>query len=241
MKLPKMIIFDYSQTLVHDKGINTLEGIKAVHSIVKKNPRNINPEEMSRFADELYYEIVGLNGESNLEVHNHQMMNYMYEFLEIEFDIPLQNVEQVFEENATIAEPTPNIKDFLSYLHENGIRTGVLSNMMFSGTVLSERIRRYLPDNNFEFILASSDYLYRKPDKRIFDLALRKAKLDAHDIWYCGDSVRCDIKGAQNSGIFPIYYTGTLEPNERALISNEVVTINDWLELKDKISNLLSD
>ena len=40
----------------------------------------------------------------------------------------------------------------------------------------------------------------------IFELALRKADLAADKIWYCGDSIKADVYGAHNAGIFPVHY-----------------------------------
>ena len=35
-------------------------------------------------------------------------------------------------------------------------------------------------------IITSSNYMFRKPNKRIFDLALEKAELTPEDVWYIG-------------------------------------------------------
>ena len=50
----------------------------------------------------------------------------------------------------------------------------------------AERINRLLPKNNFEFIITSSNYIFRKPHKRLFDLALEKAGLRPEEVWYIG-------------------------------------------------------
>lgn len=48
----------------------------------------------------------------------------------------------------------------LDYLNEKGIRTAVISNNCFSGAALKEQLDRLLPGNRFEFVLASSDYIF---------------------------------------------------------------------------------
>ena len=50
----------------------------------------------------------------------------------------------------------------------------------------AERINRLLPKNNFEFIITSSNYIFRKPHKRLFDLVLEKAGLRPEEVWYIG-------------------------------------------------------
>ena len=126
--------------------------------------------------------------------------------------------------------------EFLKYLKEKGIRTGVISNISYCGAVVEERINRCLPENEFEFIMATSEYMYRKPNKRIFELALKKAALQPEDVWYVGDQYQCDIVGATNAGLFPVWYIGAIdmkyEPHE------EVLTIEKWETLRELLDTL---
>ena len=93
-----------------------------------------------------------------------------------------------------------------------------------------------LPGNHFEFIIATSEYLFRKPNKRIFDLALEKADLKAEDIWFVGDNPVCDIDGAKKAGMTPIWYKAALlqETEDR----DDVIKITNWNELREIIEGL---
>lgn len=129
-----------------------------------------------------------------------------------------------------------NITPELSFLKEHDIRTGVISNIGFSGNTLKNRINSLLPDNNFEFIIASSEYMIRKPNPMLFELALCKAGLPSDDVWYCGDSVTADVEGSAAVGIFPIWYENfTIENPFREKNHKEVncrhLHIHDWREL----------
>lgn len=53
----------------------------------------------------------------------------------------------------------------------------MISNICYAPSVVAQRINRLLPENTFELILTSSNYIFRKPHKRLFDLALEKADL----------------------------------------------------------------
>ena len=92
------------------------------------------------------------------------------------------------------------------------------------------------PEHTFEFILATSDYMFKKPSKRIFELALEKADLQPEDVWYVGNSYRCDVGGSRSAGIFPVWYTGAT-PNPQG--ESDVYTISHWAELKQALENLL--
>lgn len=154
---------------------------------------------------------------------------YLYESQGIALSIHGEEVDHVFWDAAAPGSPTKGIEDFLAFLKEKQIRTGVISNISYSGNAVAQRIRSCIPENEFEFVIASSEYMFRKPDKRIFELALEKAGLQAADVWYIGDQYRCDIVGAKNAGLFPVWYIGAIDMRQEK--EGDVLTIRDWKEL----------
>lgn len=239
MNKPKMVIFDYGQTLVNEITFDPLEGTKAVLREATNNPNNVSAEEVQALANQLNEEIgrygVDFEKQTFLEVHDHLFQNYLYEYFGIEFTKSTAEIERIFENSACIAEPTKNIVEFLQFLDNRDIRTSVISNISFSGNLLKERINSIIPSHKFEFIIASSEYVFRKPHKRIFELALRKAKLNACDIWYCGDNAVFDVDGAADCDIFPIWYKGAIHKSNKYVPKRECFEINDWNELINMI------
>lgn len=130
-----------------------------------------------------------------------------------------------------LQDAADGIEKLLAYLHDRGIRTAVVSNMMKDTRTLTERIDELLPDNHFSFIMASSDYLFRKPHPRIFEMARAKAGLPADKIWYCGDNLICDVKGAAGVGMKPVWYTPYAKKGQEAPEGISYMTINHWEEL----------
>ncbi|MCM0650047.1 HAD family hydrolase [Clostridium swellfunianum] len=242
MNKPKMVIFDYGQTLVNEKVFDTLKGTKAVLSVAANNPNNVSAEEVQALANQLSQEIgrygVEFQKQTFLEVHNHFFQNYLYEYFGIQFTKSAAEIERIFQNAACIAESTKNIESFLQFLEDVNIRTSVISNISFSGDLLKERINYFIPSHKFEFIIASSEYVFRKPHKRIFELALRKAKLDASDVWYCGDNAVFDVDGAANCGLLPVWYKGAIEKSNKYIPKNKCLIIDDWNELIDKLKML---
>lgn len=243
MNKPKMIIFDYGQTLVSEKYFDALKGTREVLIKAANNPDDVSAEEVQALADELNKEIRGygenLEKQSLLEVHNHIFQNYLYEYFGIELTKSPKEVERIFENAAFSAEPTKNIAGLLQFLDKSNIRTSVISNITFSGELLKSRINEYIPLNKFEFIIASSEYVFRKPHKRIFELALRKAKLNSSEVWYCGDNAVCDVDGAADCGIYPVWYKGAIETSNKYIPKGACLEINNWNELVKIIKNLI--
>ena len=113
-------------------------------------------------------------------------------------------------------------------------RSGVISNISYAPSVVAARINRLLPENAFEFILTSSNYIFRKPHRRIFDLALEKADLRSDEVWYIGDQYECDVKGALNAGLYPVWYIGAIDLPHRE--DRSILTVTDWDALKPLIA-----
>lgn len=238
MKKPKMILFDYGQTLVNEQLFDGVKGTEAVLKYAVKNKYNKCAREVQAYANELNRELGRFDPEKRhlvqVEVPNHMFTKYLYESQGIEIGLSSEEIDCVFWDAAAPGKPTEGIKEFLAFLKEKQIRTGVISNISYCGNAVVKRINRCIPDNEFEFIIATSEYLYRKPNKHIFELALEKAGLQAEDVWYIGDQYQCDIVGAKEAGLFPVWYIGAIdmkyEPRE------DILTIEDWKELMDYLA-----
>jgi putative hydrolase of the HAD superfamily len=237
-----MIMFDYGQTLISEQRFDGVAGNKAIIQLSKSNPYNVTGKQMQALAQELTKDIgrwtPDVRKSINIEVHNHKFQNYLYEYYGLEFDQTEEELEKIFWENAAPAKATEHISKLLDYLHGVGIRTAVISNISFSGKALEERIRNLIPNHHFEFILATSEYVFRKPHNRIFELALRKAKLMPGEVWYCGDNAYFDVEGATKAGITPVWYTGAIEPENRLIPEYSCRKIGDWNELIDCIKEV---
>ena len=232
-------MFDYGQTLISEGAFNGEAGTKAVLKHATRNPHQISAKALQEFAKILNKEIGRydpyVRKATHIEVHNHIFQRYLYEYYDIEIGLSPEEMERVFWDNAAEKILTKNIEKLLRYLKEQQIRTAVISNISFSGKALEDRINTLLPENEFEFILATSEYVFRKPHNRVFELALRKAKLKPNEVWYCGDNAYYDVEGASNMGIFPVWYRGALQEHNKQVPGMDCLTISDWEELIDYI------
>lgn len=208
-----MVLFDYGQTLMVEHNFNALDGDRAVLARAA-DPNGVTAEELAAFSAELTaeYRQYGPEGEKHyrFEVHGHPFQRYLYEYLGIDLGMGMLETEEIFWDAAAPGRPADGMPELLAFLRAHGIRTGVVSNISFSGEALERRLMRGFPEHRFDFILASSEYVFRKPGRRIFELALRKAGLPPEKVWHCGDNPYCDVEGAYAAGIFPVWYTGNL-------------------------------
>lgn len=238
--LPKMLLFDYGQTLINQAKFDGIKGTQAVLQYATRNKYNRTAAQVQAEADAINRELGRADKSTRhpfqVEVPNHMFTSYLYTSQGIELSIDADAVDRVFWDAASPGRATEGIGRFLQYLARTGIRTGVVSNLAFSGKALRERIWACIPEHTFEFILATSEYLYRKPNRRIFELALEMADLSPEEVWYVGDDFECDIVGASNAGIFPVWYLGAIDmPYER---KEGILTVEGWAELEDILEGL---
>ena len=238
MKIPKMILFDYGQTLITEQRFDGIKGTEAVLKYATRNKYNLTAEQIQERANELNKEFGRYDPEKKhllqIEIPNTMFTPYLYDSLGIEIELSNAEIDTVFWDAAAPGVPTEGMENFLEYLKNKGIRTGVISNIAYAQSVVAGRINRMLPGNSFEFIITSSNYIFRKPSKRIFDLALEKSGLNPDETWYIGDQYECDIKGALNAGIFPVWYIGAIDLPYKD--DKNILTVKTWDNLMEIMS-----
>lgn len=240
MKKPKMILFDYGQTLISEGRFDGIKGTKALLKYAVKNKYNKTAEEIQEAANAINREL-GRGDRATrhlfqVEAPNSMFTSYLYTSLGVTLSIGPEEIDRIFWNAASPGTPTEGIADFLQFLQENGIRTGVISNISYCSQVVKERINNCIPNHNFEFIIATSAYLFRKPNKRIFDMAMEMADLSPEDVWFIGDDYQCDVVGASKAGCFPVWYIGAIDTGY--VEKDGVLTVRTWEELQEIIGRL---
>lgn len=60
----------------------------------------------------------------------------------------------------------------------------------------------------FDDVIVSDAVGYKKPDRKIFELACRRLKTEPANAVFVGDNPVADIQGANNAGMYTIYIPG---------------------------------
>lgn len=242
MKKPKMVLFDYGETLVHEEGFSAVRGNAALLEYASENKYGCTSDQVAARAVEMTAELGRIGGfdparraHFEIEVPSSMFNRYLFESLGIKLDLDAENIDRIFWNAASPGVPTDGMDDFLDFLSAEGIRTGVISNISVCEKVVSERINSLLLNNSFEFIITTSSYIFRKPNRRIFELALEKAGLSAGDVWYVGDRYEFDIVGSSGAGMIPVLYTGARTPAKQY---DGVLTVSSWEGLASCIAKL---
>ncbi len=104
------------------------------------------------------------------------------------------------------AQPAKRLYTTFNALRERHIKLGIIAN----GTAeMHNRMIETLGIRHFMDVVILSDAVQlKKPDKRIYELALGELKAKAHRAWYVGDHPLIDIVGATGAGLIGIWLKG---------------------------------
>jgi putative hydrolase of the HAD superfamily len=243
LKRPKMILFDYGHTLLYESGFDDARGYEALLPYCTRNASNLTAAQIAEAANRIFQDIGKKSRSHGVEIHDHMFQRLLFEYLELDFSLPKDELDRRFWDNAAPGDIMPGVDKVISYINQQGIRSGVISNISFSENTLSGRINRLLPKNRFEFIMASSEYVYRKPNRILFEVALKKAGLKPEEVWFCGDHPVFDVQGAYEAGIFPVWYQSKLvcpyrKEEEDTVPECEHLHIHEWEELIELLKTL---
>jgi len=117
------------------------------------------------------------------------------------FDAFFDEVFDLFR-HADAWELLPGVRESLDTLRRQGRRLGVISDMdarlydVFDALELRD---------SFEFICLSFRTGYAKPDRRLYEAAIRRAGTAAAHCVHVGDSITKDVEGALAAGLLPIH------------------------------------
>lgn len=240
---PKMILFDVGGTLFDDGRCIPADGLAKLR-LAADNPDVTDDATLvflwNAYADEVY---VGHQSKSGtvLDLPLSAIIKYVTMKAGLHFHISMPEQEEIFDRYNSTRTVMGGISELLTALHEHGIRTAVISNNAMSGDGLALAIKRWIPEEKFEFFLTSADVSLCKPDKAIFEAAAAYAFLSASDCWYCGDSKIADVDGAKRGGMTPVLLDSKSEKTFEMRADGEkgeYLTVNHWDVLKEHLLSL---
>jgi HAD superfamily hydrolase (TIGR01549 family) len=142
-------------------------------------------------------------------------------------------VNVFFEDYLNSLKLRPYAKNTLKKLSTN-YKLGLVSNFTYA-PVIYHGLRRLNINQFFNAVLVSDEVGWRKPHPKIFNQALKRLKVSAHETIYVGDSPLEDIKGAKSIGMKTIFVPSQFYSFENLYESREKpdMIVKDICELHE--------
>ena len=123
-----------------------------------------------------------------------------------------------------LLRPFAETIDTLIYLKSQGYRLGVISN----GITIKqwEKLVRLNVYSFFDAVITSEEVGAKKPDKLIFDVALRKMNGDPEKSIMIGNKFKEDALGAVNAGMSAILVNSDVTEEDRTYIRKEQLDLS---------------
>ena len=102
LKKPKMIIFDYGHTLVYEEKWDGVKAYKALFEHIVSNKNNFTAGQIDGFANDLFTE--GRRLSPYTEIHEHIFFKLLCEYLQIEINLPLVKIEEIYFSDSSFME-----------------------------------------------------------------------------------------------------------------------------------------
>ena len=96
------------------------------------------------------------------------------------------------------------IVDLLRSFQRQGLKMGLVSNTFVPGEVLDRHLQMFGLLELLPLRVYSCEVGYRKPTRRIFQIAMEQAGLNAGETLFVGDSLKADIYGANRVGLISV-------------------------------------
>lgn len=244
LKKPEFIMFDYGQTLLKESNLfDHAAGFDRLLRYASSNPHGVTGRELADAAERLNDELGRFNPATRhqrlTEMPEESFNRLLFTRFGVKFppECDLRSLETEYWDCAVPCQPCDGIGGLLTYLRSRGIRTGVVSNLSFCGEALRRRIYSRIPEADFDFVISTCDYLFRKPSPHIFEAALAMAGVPADRVWFCGDQYVADVQGALAAGMMPVWYKAFLRYDGECKLT-EGLEIYDWSELTEILRGL---
>ena len=239
----KVILFDFGSTLIYSKDPWPPIYEQADRALVQVFQQSGVPLEIKTFSSEFETFLDSYYAERGTSLIERTTFSALLELLQQKGfkDIPDSVVRLALDAMYSRTQQNwylePDTLPTLTTLREHGYRLGMVSNTSDDKNV-QQLLDRWELRPFFETVITSAMCGIRKPDKRIFQLALDHFGVSAHQVAMVSDSLEADILGANQLGIYSIWITRRVELPEEGELAIQPQAVLPTLDL---IPGLLAD
>jgi HAD superfamily phosphatase (TIGR01668 family) len=239
----KVLLFDFGLTLIYSKEAWPPIYEVADQALVEVLQQAGIPIEIKEFSSEFETFLDSYYAERGSSPIEKTTLAVLMELLEQKGfkDVPVAVVRAALDAMYSVTQQNWYLEEdalpSLKTLREQGYRLGLVSNTSDDENV-QQLLDRWGLRPFFETIVTSAGCGIRKPDERIFRLALKHFGVPVEQAAMVGDSLEADILGANQLGIYSIWITRRVSiPDEGELAIQPQAVVSSL----DQIPGLLAE
>jgi putative hydrolase of the HAD superfamily len=205
------LLFDRGNTLVQFGETDYDAGQKLLLASVRP-PNTIDAAAFDRFEDEFFERLDFYRERANLECNLLHYYELLARYFGIQFDKPYEELCRRYHLIAERISPMPGAQHVLAELKRAGFCLGLVTNTSLPHSIIVEEFQRLALDEYFDTVVCSSEIVFRKPDRAMFEVALRALKVSPEEAMFVGDDYHADIVGAKQVGMKTVWLNPKRHP-----------------------------
>lgn len=240
----KAVIFDLGHTLIDyysDWRIPENGAVSKFYGIISRNSED--PPEESEFIDTMILELEKARYRRRTEMIEIPLENFLHDRL-VQFGVPpndeviIGGLEVFYQALLEHRKLIPGTVEMLQDMKDGGYLIGLISDVAWGlpSYFPMRDITFYGLDQFFDDLVFSSDVGLRKPNPRIFRIALDNLGVTATESAYVGNNLQADIKGALEVGLKAILKKSNYFFPDESIVPH--ARVDEWSELRGVLEGL---
>lgn len=240
----KAVLFDLGETLLHYGKVNASALIQQSAQLTYRFLQECNSFEVKTQNFRRYHRLTAFHVKwryvcSHLSHREFNGLTLLKQILrKMKIDLSPDQLQELawlwYKPAADLATMEPNLHRHLRKLRDMSLDLAIISNTFSPAAVIDRHLQQLDLLRFFPLRQYSSVTIFRKPDRRIFQDALKKLNITPDQAVMVGDRIREDIRGAQKLGIKAVLKRGINNQNKNV---NDIPVIHSIAELPDLIRN----
>lgn len=207
----RAILFDRGNTLVQFGETDYDAGQRLILASVR--PSNIvDAASLDRFEDEFFERLDFYREHANLECNLLHYYELMARYFGIQFDKPYEELCRRYHFVAERISTISGAQHVLAELKRAGFRLGLVTNTSLPHSIIVEEFKQLSLYDYFDTVVCSSEIVFRKPDRAMFEVALRALNVAPEEAMFVGDSYHADVVGAKQVGMKTVWLNPDRNP-----------------------------
>ena len=227
LRRPRAILLDYGGTLVDEVDYDPVAGNRALLALALPMPPGLTLDDVMARATRVTAEVAARRDMFGIETPWPSLTRLIHDQLGTRFTRPMDELERAFWDASMATREMAGARAALDAFHAAGIPVAVLSNSSFASETIRHEIAKHGLADHLAFVMATADYVVRKPNRLLFEVAAARLGVAPRDVWFVGDRLDTDVAGAKASGMVAVW----LQPAGAGPSSDADLTVRDWTEL----------